>query len=159
MDAKQFELFKQITVDYFAKLSPDVEPSLGEAYMEFGEPTLLDYTSLVKIQGEYHGCIYITSPVPMLESLLDINGEPEVSRRTLEDMCRELSNVLAGNAGQAFGGNWHISVPHTLTADQWREHTLPESTFVMPIHWRGAHALLAVGLELPPERPAETDHA
>ena len=154
MDAKQFQLFKQITLDYFSKLAPDAEPSLGEPYMEFGAPTMYRYTSLVKIFGEYDGCLYITSSAPMLEGLLEINGEPEVSERTLLDMCRELSNVLAGNASQAFGGDWDISVPMTLTPADRNGLTLPDSTFVMPIRWRDSELLLVVGLAQPTEKKA-----
>ena len=146
MDAQQLELFKQITLDYFVKLAPEEQPALEEPYLQFGEPELFDYTSLVKIHGEYEGCLYLTSPVPMLERLLDINGEPEVSSRTLKDMCRELSNVLAGNASKAFHGNWDISVPVSLTPESADRLGLPESTFVMPIAWRGSRSLLAVGL-------------
>ncbi|MEL7059544.1 MAG: chemotaxis protein CheX, partial [Acidobacteriota bacterium] len=112
-----------------------------------GEPVLLDYTSLVEIHGEYDGCLYLTSPVPMLENLLEINGEPEVSQATLRDMCRELSNVLSGNASQAFGGNWDISVPISLEAADASELKLPPSAFVMPIEWRGDSSFLVVGLD------------
>jgi hypothetical protein len=146
MDAQQLELFKQITLDYFAKLAPEDQPALEEPYIQFGDPELFDYTSLVKIHGEYEGCIYLTSPVPMLENLLDINGEAEVSGRTLQDMCRELSNVLAGNASQAFHGNWEISVPISLTPESNDALDLPDSTFIMPIAWRGSRSLLVVGL-------------
>ncbi|MCG8457654.1 MAG: hypothetical protein MI919_15370 [Holophagales bacterium] len=147
MDATQLELFKRITLDYFAKLAPDDEPSLEEPYLLFGEPELYDYTSLVHIVGEYDGCLYLTSPVPMLEGLLEINGEPEVNEHTLEDMCRELSNVLAGNASQAFAGNWDISVPISLAPGNASQHPLPDSSFIMPIRWRGSRSLLVVGLQ------------
>ena len=143
---EQFKLFKGITYDYFAKLAPDEEPAMDEPYLVFGRPEVLDYTSMVEIDGERRGCLYLTSPVPMLENLLQINGEPEVSRRTLLDMCRELSNVLSGNASQAFGGHWDISVPKTLEADDVDRLDFPSSTFVMPLMWRDQRALLVVGL-------------
>ncbi len=154
MEADQLRLFKQITLDYFSKLAPDDEPALGEPYLQFGEARVLDYTSWVEIRGEYDGCLYLTSPTPMLEELLGINGEPEVSERTLLDMCRELSNVLAGNASQAFGGHWEISVPHSLSRGMVNGLELPESTFVMPIRWRDSESLLVVGLTQPSERRA-----
>lgn len=152
MDAQQFKLFKQITLDYFAKLAPGEEPSFEEPYLQFGAPAVLDATSLVRIRGEYEGCLYLSLGVAALESLLVINGEPEVSERTLRDMSRELSNVLAGNASQAFGGHWEISVPISLGAEEMAAIDLPESTFVMPIRWRGTRSLLVVGLT-----PAERD--
>ena len=102
MDPRQLQLFKKITLDYFAKLSSADEPVLEPAYLQFGEPVLLDYASLVRIRGEHEGCLYLTSPATLLRSLLQAHGEAEVSERTLRDLCRELSNVLSGNASQAF---------------------------------------------------------
>lgn len=147
MNPRQLQLFKKITLDYFAKLSPADEPVLEAPYLQFGDPVLLDYASLVHIRGEYEGCLYLTSPVPLLHSLLQAHGEAEVSERTLRDMCRELSNVLSGNASQAFSGNWEISVPQSLGPGELRGLKLPSSAFVMPIRWRGATALLVIGLE------------
>lgn len=151
MHSRQLQLFRNITLDYFAKLSPGDDPVLEEPYLQFGEPTLLDYASLVRIKGAYEGCLYLTSPTSMLHSLLQLHGEAEVSRRTLQDMCRELSNVLSGNASQAFGENWQISVPVSLGPGDFNGLKLPPSAFVMPIRWRGSTALLVIGLE-PMER-------
>ena len=147
MDPRQLQLFRAITLDYFAKLTPGEPPVLEEPYLQFGKPALLDYASLVRIRGEYNGCLYLTSSVPMLESLLGVHGEDERSERTLRDMCRELSNVLSGNASQAFGGNWEISVPVSLGPGEFDSLKLPPSAFVMPLSWRGSTALLVIGLE------------
>ncbi len=147
MDSRQLQLFRSITLDYFAKLSPGNDPVLEEPYLQFGDPALLDYASLVRIKGAYEGCLYLTSPATLLHNLLRLHGEAEVSRRTLQDMCRELSNVLSGNASQAFGENWQISVPVSLGPGDFNGLRLPPSAFVMPIRWRGSTALLVVGLE------------
>lgn len=150
MDARQFELFQRITLDYFAKLAPDDPPRVEEPFLQFGEPALDDFTSLVEIRGEYHGCIFLSSPAAMLRELLRVNGESEVSERTLRDMCRELANVLAGNASKAFSGQWEISVPISFDrAQPLPGERLPPSTFLLPIHWRGARTLLGIGLTLP----------
>ncbi|MFA6958444.1 MAG: chemotaxis protein CheX [Thermoanaerobaculia bacterium] len=147
MNVEQFKLFKRITLDYFAKLAPaDEQPLLGEPHMHFGDPELLDYTSLIGIDGEYQGCIYLTSPSEMLKDVLLINGEHRDTPAHLKDMCQEFSNVLSGNASKAFGGNWQISVPRSLTKDEAQTLEMPESTFVMPINWRGRQSLLVVGL-------------
>lgn len=147
MDARPFQLFRQITLDYFAKLSPTDPPSLDSPYLQFGDPVLLDYASLVRVRGAYDGCIYLTSPVPTLRRLLAAHGEGEVSERTLRDMCRELSNVLSGNASKAFGGDWDISVPTSLGPGDFDGLRFPGSAFVMPIRWQGTTSFLVVGLE------------
>ncbi len=146
MNPRQFTLFQRITLDYFAKLAPGEEPILGEPHLRFGDPELLDYTSLIEIDGEYAGCIYLTSPVAMLKDVLQINGETRDTPAHLQDMCQEFSNVLSGNASKVFGGNWRISVPRSLTRPEVEALDLPDSTFVMPIHWRAQQSLLVVGL-------------
>lgn len=146
MNSDQLRLFRRITLDYFAKLAPDEHPTLGEPHIQFGDPELLDYTSLIEIDGEYHGCIYLTSPESMLKDVLAINGEQKDTPEHLKDMCQEFSNVLSGNASKAFGGNWQISVPRSLTMSEVVALDLPPSTFVMPILWRGQTSLLVVGL-------------
>lgn len=148
MNPEQFKLFKRITLEYFAKLAPSEQPVMGEPHMHFGDPELLDYTSLIEIFGQYEGCIYLTSPAAMLKDVLMINGEIQDSPVHLKDMCQEFSNVLSGNASKAFGGNWQISVPRTLTRPEVMALDLPESTFVMPILWRDKQSLLVVGLRV-----------
>lgn len=146
MDPEQFHLFKQITLDFFAKLSPDEPPTVDSPYLQFGDPALLDYASLVRIRGMYDGCLYLTSPTAMLVGLLEAHGEAEVSERTLNDMCRELSNILSGNASRAFAGEWEISVPASLGPADLPLLQLPPTSFVLPIRWRGASTLLVIAL-------------
>jgi hypothetical protein len=152
MESRQVQLFRQITLDYFAKLAPADPPTLEAPFLQFGEPALLDYASLVRVRGAYDGCVYLTSPRRLLRELLAIHGEGEVSERTLEDMCRELSNVLSGNASEAFGGDWEISVPASLGPQELSALSLPGSAFVMPFRWRGEGGMLVIGLE--PRREA-----
>lgn len=147
MDGHQLKLFRDITLDYFAKLSPGEPPELDPPYLQFGPPALLDYASLVRISGEYEGCIYLSSSMPALYQLLKVHGETEVSERTLSDMCRELANVLAGNASHAFGESWRISVPRSLGPHDLKSLRLPASTYVMPLTWHGASSLLVIGLD------------
>ena len=149
MDVRQFQLFRRITLDYFAKLLPDEGPVVESPYLQFGDPALLDYASLVRISGELEGCLYLTSPSPMLASLLAAHGEPDVSETNLRDMCREVSNVLSGNASEAFAGEWAISVPESLGPEDLGTLVLPPSSFVLPFRWRGARSLLVIGLESP----------
>ncbi len=148
MDYNQFKLFKQITLDYFGKLDPEGDqPQLSEHYLEFGGQQFLEYTSLVEITGEYSGCLYLTAPQSMIVNLLRINGEEQVNQQTQNDMARELSNVLAGNASAAFGANWKISVPKSFSKEDAGNLALPSSSFIMPFDWKNDTAYLAVSLE------------
>lgn len=152
MDATQLDLFRQITLDYFAKLAPDEPPELEEPYLQLAGRESLDRVSLVRIRGFYDGALYLAAPNPVLHELLNLLGEDEVSERTLADVCREVSNVLSGNANRAFGGDWEISVPHSLGPGELEGTELPPSSFVMPVRWRGHRFLLVVALE-PRDQP------
>ncbi len=148
MDPSQFKVFRDITLDYFSKLAPEQEaPSVAEAFMQFESALFLDYASLVNIHGEFSGCLYVTTPRAVIERLLQLHGEPEISERTRLDMCRELSNVLSGNASHAFGSTWHISVPRSLEAADMPSLKMPASSYVLPVRWLDATSYIVVGLE------------
>jgi len=152
LDADQLEIFKNITTGYFAKLaSGEPPPGIGEAFLQFDSPLLLDYTSAVHISGSYQGSIYITAPAGMIDHLLSLHHEPEVNDKTRADMCREFSNVLSGNASHAFGAQWTISVPQSIWPGQPFTLSLPSSTFVMPIEWKQTQSYLVIGLHPVPE--------
>jgi hypothetical protein len=147
MNADQLKIFQDITLSYFSKVAPEARPPLlKEAYLRFDSALLLEYTSVVFINGAYEGCIYITTSPALLETLLSLHHEPDISEKTRLDMCRELSNVLAGNASHAFGANWTISVPQSLTSAETGSLALPPSTFVMPFLWKDMESFLVVGL-------------
>jgi CheY-specific phosphatase CheX len=148
MNADQLKIFQDITLGYFAKVVPEERPPvLSEAYLRFDSAVFLDYTSVVHISGAFEGCIYITASPRFLETLLAAHHEPDINDRTRLDMCRELSNVLAGNASHAFGANWTISVPQSLTSGETGTLALPPSTFVMPFQWKDMESYLVVGLK------------
>ena len=148
MNAEQLKIFQDITLAYFAKMTPgEKAPVLQESYLQFDSPVLLDYTSAVYISGSYEGCVYITTRPSVLEALLAQHGEKEVNEVTRLDMCRELSNVLAGNASHAFGADWTISVPQSVTADKSASLRLPSSTFIMPFLWKDMESYVVVGLQ------------
>jgi chemotaxis protein CheX len=148
MNAEQLKIFQNITLAYFGKMAPQEKPpALLEAYLQFESPVLLDYTSIVRISGNLEGCLYITTTTSVLEALLGQHGEGEVNDVTRLDMSRELSNVLAGNASHAFGADWTISVPESITVDKVGNLKLPPSTFIMPFEWKGMKSYVVVGLQ------------
>ena len=153
MNAEQLKIFQNITLAYFTKMAPQEKPpALQEPYLQFESPVLLDYTSAVHISGTYEGCLYITTTPRVLEALLGQHGEQEINDTTRLDMCRELSNVLAGNASHAFGADWTISVPQTVTSDKIPTLKLPPSTFIMPFVWKETESYVVVGLQSKEQR-------
>ncbi len=147
MNVTQLKVFQDITLGYFTKMTPQEKPPvLQEAFLQFDSSVLLDYTSMVSISGSYEGCLYITTTPKVLEALLQVHGEREVNENTRLDMCRELSNVLAGNASRAFGADWTISVPQSVAAGETSSLDLPPSAFIMPFLWKEMESFLVVGL-------------
>jgi hypothetical protein len=148
MNADQLKIFQNITLSYFAKMAPgETPPVLEEAYLQFETPVFLDFTSLIYISGSYQGCLYLTAGAGLLDALLTRHGEGQFDDSTRLDMCRELSNVLAGNASRAFGADWTISVPQSVTAEQIPALKLPPSTFIMPFLWKEMKSYIVVGLQ------------
>ncbi len=148
MNADQLKIFQNITLAYFAKMAPDEKPPvLEEAYLQFDTPLLLDFTSLIAISGSYEGCLYLTTGPAVLDVLLRRHGEQNINDATRLDMCRELSNVLAGNASHAFGADWTISVPQSVTTAEIPTLKLPPSTFIMPFVWKEMKSYVVVGLQ------------
>ena len=148
MKADQLKIFQDITLAYFAKMAPQEKPPvLQEAFLQFGAPILRDHTSVVYISGAFQGCVYLTTDKGVLDALLTLQGEPDISEATRLDMCRELSNVLAGNASRAFGAEWTISVPQSISAEQSSTLQLPPSTFIVPFVWKDMESFLVVGLQ------------
>ncbi|MGF1656504.1 MAG: chemotaxis protein CheX [Verrucomicrobiales bacterium] len=146
MDADQFRIFRDITLNYFGKMAPREEPpTMEDAFMLFGEPVLLDYASVVSISGPYSGSLYLTSNAHTLGRLLALYGETRRDPDALSDMCRELSNVLSGNASHAFGTGWKISVPTSIEPGQRPD--LPMTSYVWPFAWLGDRSFLVVGLQ------------
>ena len=92
--------------------------------IRFGGTTRLHQCRLHQ-RDRMAGCLYITTTPKVLEALLQVHGEREVNEKNRLDMCRELSNVLAGNASHAFGADWTISVPQSVTADNTASLNLP----------------------------------
>jgi len=153
MNADQLKVFQSITLAYFAKMAPEEKPpTLQEAYLQFETPLLLDYTSLIGISGSYEGCLYLTTPSGVLDTLLSRHGETKIDEVTRLDMCRELSNVLAGNASHAFGADWTISVPRSVTAEEIPTLKLPPSTFIIPFVWKEMTSYVVVGLQSKEQR-------
>ena len=148
MNAEQLKVFQDITLSYFEKVTPQEKlPFLKEAYLQFDQPVLLAYTAIVRISGNYEGCLYLTTSASLLEALLLQHGEKRHNEETRLDMCRELSNILAGNASHAFGADWTISVPQSVTADHAGSLQLPPSTFIMPFIWKDLESFVVVGLQ------------
>ncbi len=147
MEPSQLDIFRSITLDYFAKLAPNSPPPRpAAAFIRFEHPEFLDYASVVTISGPLHGCLYLTTPRSTLDRLLVLHGHNDSDDNTRLDMCRELSNVLSGNASNAFGSQWHISVPNSITSAEVGALPLPPATFTMPVEWLGETFFIVVGL-------------
>lgn len=147
IDARQLDTFRGNTLGYFEKLAPGLPaPAPGAAFLTFDPPPFLGYAGAVDISGPLSGLIYLTAEAAVLDKLLEINGFQPGSEALRLDMCREISNVISGNASKAFGPSWTISVPRSLGPESARELAFPGATFTLPAEWMGSAFHLVVGL-------------
>ncbi len=148
IDARQLEIFRNNTLDYFQKVAPgQPAPIPGTAYLIFDPPPFLGYAGAVDISGPLVGLIYLTTEALTLDKLIELNGSQPGEESLRLDMCRELSNVISGNASKAFGPAWTISVPRSLGPDSARELSFPGATFTLPVEWMSSTFQLVVGLK------------
>jgi chemotaxis protein CheX len=151
MDQEQLKVFIENTIRYFNKIT-GIPIEVGVPHLkEEDKSILLNYTGAIGISGKMKGAIYITAEKGFLSDLVArIMGIAEVSGKQMSSMAGELANTIAGNAQQAFGSDFLISIPMIITsenADSGSSLALQIPTFVIPLRWNGHQALLAIGLK------------
>ena len=147
MDEEELQVFIDGTTNYFVQVF-DTPANVEAPYLKDEESVILDYTGVIGISGSCRGCVYYTASTGMLETLLRLLGEEDVSPHNLADMVGEISNTLSGNARQDFGSHFMISVP-VIVEGQPSGLDLPSNTrtFVIPVMWNDFRSYLIICLE------------
>jgi len=75
-------------------------------------------------------------------------GEKDVTSDHLCDLVGEIANTIAGNARQAFGAEFMISVPVVIKGEPDKV-SLPKNTrcVVIPTKWKFYQSIIVVALE------------
>lgn len=115
MKEDKLQVFLEGVQKYFHQVMDPEELVVGTPYLvENTVPSAKDYTGVIAISGQNVGIVYFTAPKELLERLLMLMGETEISEAFFTDLVGEVANTIAGNARSEFGEKFEISVPIVL---------------------------------------------
>ena len=149
MNESDIKIFVDGVSNYFEETTGE-KPEVGVPYIKGEESVVLDYTGAIGISGKKRGCIYITASSKMLEDLAKlILLVEDIEIEVLLDMVGELANTIAGNARNAYGSEFMISVPIVLDGkpNDIILQKMKVPTYIIPITWRDSASILVVGIE------------
>ena len=133
---------------YFSQLMNPEELVVGTPYLvENSMPSAKDLTGVITIAGKTQGIVYFTAPKELLERLLILMGESNLSETLMIDLVGEVANTIAGNARSEFGEEFEVSVPIVLRGAP-DEIMLPrkDRSFVIPLTWKNRSAAIVISL-------------
>ena len=148
MQEIDLHFFIDSTINYFREVTNE-NVSTGIPYIKGKEPVVLEYTGIIGISGKRKGSIYITATSDMLRELAStILGMEEVNEDVLKDLVGEIANTISGNAREAYGADFLISVP-VIVQGVAEDIKMPDDveTYVIPISWKNYKNYLVVCLE------------
>lgn len=147
MTEEQLQVFINGVNNYFQQISKN-EITVGTPYLvENTHPAAKDYTGIIGISGISEGIVYFTAPKDLLERMLVMLGERDLSEANMIDLVGEVANTISGNARSEFGENFDISVPFVIKGAP-DEITLPrkDRSYVIPVEWCERKASIVVAL-------------
>lgn len=148
LDQETVEVFMHGLTRFYSQLGLE-EMEIGVPYLlDANAPVVEDYTGIIGISGRRKGCVYYSCPQAMLNYMLLAMGEQDVSTDHLCDLAGEIANTLAGNAREAFGADFMISVPVVLKGEP-EKVKLPSSirSIAIPTRWEYYQSVIVVALE------------
>ena len=148
MDESELRVFIHGATRYFQQITR-VPAEIGAAYLANPrDAPAYDMTGIIGVSGARKGCVYLTAPKAMLNSVLLAMGENDLSHHMHMDLAGEIANTIAGNAREHFGTQFMISVP-IVVAGTLDTVKLPEQirSFVIPLTWHRQNAAVVVCLE------------
>ena len=148
IEKEAIEVFINSLSHFYRQIGAD-EVELGVPFLlDSSEPIVSDFTGIIGISGKRKGCVYYTCPKALLSYILISMGEQDINSGHLCDVAGEIANTIAGNARQAFGSDFMISVPVVVQGAPERIH-LPEDIrcVVIPTKWKFYQSNIVVALE------------
>ncbi|MBE9398162.1 chemotaxis protein CheX [Pontibacterium sp. N1Y112] len=148
LEQDTIEVFINSLAHFYQQLGLD-EVEIGVPYLlDSNHPIVEDYTGIIGISGRRKGCVYYTCPQALLSYILLAMGEKDVTTDHLCDLVGEIANTIAGNARQAFGAEFMISVPVVIKGEP-EKVSLPKNTrcVVIPTKWKFYQSIIVVALE------------
>ena len=148
MQEIDLHFFIDSTINYFKEVTNE-SVSTGIPYIKGKDPVVLEYTGIIGISGKRKGSIYITATADMLKELAGtLLGMDDVNEDVLKDLVGEIANTISGNAREAYGADFLISVP-VIVQGIAEDIKMPDDveTYVIPITWKNYKNYLVVCLE------------
>lgn len=149
MNEKDLQVFITTTLSYF-KDTAGQTAEMGVPFLKKPEEVVAqDMTGVIGISGIKKGAVYFTAPRAMLADMVKvILGSEEPDSDALVDMVGEITNTIAGNAREAFGSGFMISIPVVVEGQPRNIKTPPNvPVFVIPVKWREYKSYLVVGIQ------------
>jgi len=148
MKEEDIKVFIDIVINYFKEITGE-ETQMGVPFIKKDNLSVLPYTGIIGISGEYKGGIYLSADKELLSGVAGcILGIEEADESACIDMLGEITNTIAGNARSSFGSQFMISVPIVIKGQpEDIFFQLKPPVFVIPIEWREHPCFLAIGLE------------
>jgi len=148
MKESEIKVFVNGVSNFFNKLSAD-QVKVGVPYVKEGNQFISELTGVIGLTGKRKGGIFITCSNEMIDDVVLLySGMEDKSPEARKDMIGEIANTISGNASDAFGTDFQISVPIVITGKpEGVDMPTRVPTFVIPLHWHDHKAYLVVGVE------------
>lgn len=114
-----------------------------------GNQFINEITGFIGLTGKRKGGIFVTCSNAMVDDvIIAYTGAEDKSAEARKDMIGEIANTISGNASDAFGTDFQISVPVVISGKpEGVDMPARVPTFVIPVQWRSHKAYLVVGVE------------
>lgn len=148
MQDTELKVFVEGVSAYFKKLS-NAPLTVGVPYVKEGNSFISEITGVIGLTGRRKGGIFLTCTLAMVDEVIrDYAGSEDTSMEARKDMIGEMANTISGNASDAFGADFQISVPVVITGKP-DGVDLPTRVpaFVVPVQWKTHKAYLVAGVE------------
>lgn len=147
IEEQQFVLFISGIQHYF-KQTCNVKVEVMPPYILDNRLSLLDYTGVVSVSGNYPGKVYFSAEKNVLQRLLIHLGEPNTTNPSiLSDVVGEVANTLSGNFRREYGQKFEISPPSVYREPIEVRYEKNRATYVVPLLWGPGKASLVVDFQ------------
>ncbi|MDR1530055.1 MAG: chemotaxis protein CheX [Burkholderiales bacterium] len=149
IDEHEINVFVDAVVQYFLQITGQ-KAEVRAAYLAAGEtlPPTSEFTGVIKISGDYRGCIYFSADRFLLSRLLLAMNETKHTDDQLLDAVGEIANTLAGNARRHFGEKMEVSIPLTMHGTEAKslQHMVRARPYVIMVRWKQYEASMIVDI-------------
>jgi chemotaxis protein CheX len=148
MKDTELKIFVEGVANFFGRID-GTSLTIGVPYIKQGNEFINEITGVIGLTGKRKGSIFITCALSMVDDvIMAYTGTEDKSEEARKDMIGEIANVISGNACEALGSEFKITVPVVVTGKPTGvDMPARVPAFVIPIEWKGHKAHLVAGVE------------